>query len=102
MPYVLGVIATCALAVGMAFIFGKTVPIMPNKVLRFVFLFALGVPINFVFNYVHVWAFGYHKLSWTGAIVIGLLLAANGGQSPHHLCTAFPCAKVCHRPLPVH
>ncbi len=47
MPFVLGrvgIVATYAMLVGVAFIFGKTVPSMPNKVCRFVFLFALWVP----------------------------------------------------------
>lgn len=72
---VLGIVATLAIAVGAAFILGETMPIMPNKVCRFVFLFVLGVPLNFVINYVNVWAFGYHKMSRTGAIIIALLLA---------------------------
>lgn len=66
---------TCAIWVAIAPIFNKTVPSMPNKVCRFVFLFVLCVPLNFVFNYVNVWAFGYHKMSWTAAIIIALLLA---------------------------
>jgi accessory gene regulator protein AgrB len=60
---------------GIAFILSKTVPIMPNKVCRFVFLFVLWVPLNFVFNYLNVWAFGYHKMSRTAAIIIALLIA---------------------------
>lgn len=80
MLFVLGIIATLAISVGIAF--GKTVPIMPNKVCRFVFLFVLGLPLNFVINYVNVWAFGYHKMSRTGAIIIALLLATYGTFLP--------------------
>jgi hypothetical protein len=79
---VLGIVVTCAMLVGIAFIFSKTVPSMPNKVCRFVFLFVLWLPLNFVFNYVNVWAFGYHKMSWTGAIIIALLLASYGTLLP--------------------
>lgn len=79
---ILGIVAWCAIAVGIGFIFSKTLPSMPNKVCRFVFLFALWVPLNFVFNYVNVWAFGYHKMSWTGAIFIALLLATYGTFLP--------------------
>jgi hypothetical protein len=41
---IIGIIANCAALVGFAFIFSKTAPRMPNKVLRFVFLFVLCVP----------------------------------------------------------
>jgi hypothetical protein len=75
MLLVLGIVASCALTVGYAFILSKTVPIIPNKVCRFVFLFVFFVPLNFGMNYVNVWAFGYHKMGWTGAVVIALLLA---------------------------
>jgi hypothetical protein len=79
---VLGIIATCAIAVGIAFILSKTVPSMPNKVCRFFVLLVLWVPLNFVINYVNVWAFGYHKMSWTGAFIIALLFATYGTFLP--------------------
>jgi hypothetical protein len=82
MLFVLGIVATLALAVGVGFIFSKTAPSMPNKICRFVFLFALWVPLNFVFNYVNVWAFGFHRMSWTGAIIIAVLLAGCGTFLP--------------------
>jgi hypothetical protein len=72
---VLGIVARCAIAVGIAFILSKTVPSMPNKVCRFVFLFVLWVPLNFVINYVNVRLFGYHTMSWTGALIIAFLIA---------------------------
>ena len=75
---VLGIIVICAITVGIAFIVSKTMPSMPNKVCRFVFLFALGVPYNFVLNYVYVWTLGYHKMGWTGVIIMALLLATYG------------------------
>jgi Kef-type K+ transport system membrane component KefB len=84
---VLGIVARIAILGGMAFIFSKTVPRMPNTVCRFVFLFALCVPLNFVVNYFDVRLLGYHKMSWTGAIIIALLLAAYGMFSlpqPHN------------------
>jgi hypothetical protein len=79
---IIGIVTTLALSVGISFIFRKTAPSMPNKRCRFIFLFALWVPLNFVFNYVNVWAFGYHRMSWTGAIIIALLLAAYGTFLP--------------------
>jgi hypothetical protein len=74
----LGMVARLAIVVGAAFILGKTVPSMPNKVCRFVFLFALCVPLNFVVNYVNVRLLGYHNMGWTAACVIALLFAAFG------------------------
>jgi hypothetical protein len=62
----------------MAFILSKTLPRMPNKVCRFVFLFVLCVPWNFAINYFDVRLLGYHNMGWTGASVIALLLAAFG------------------------
>ena len=67
---------------GLAFILSETVP-SPNKVCRFVFLFVLGVPLNVVINYVNVWTLGYHKMGWTGAFIIALLLP--------------PAERFCHR-----
>ena len=75
LPVLFGIFARCAIAVGIAFILSKTVPSMHNKVCRFVFLFVLWVPLNFVINYVNVRLLGYHKMSWTGALVIALLVA---------------------------
>lgn len=72
----LGIIARIAIAVGMAFILSKTVPSIPNKwVYRFVFLFVVGVPFNFVVNYVNVRLLGYHEMGWGGASVISLFIA---------------------------
>jgi hypothetical protein len=82
---VLRIIVYCAILVGIGFIFSRTVPSMPNKIFRFVFLFVLSLPLNFIANYVNVWAFGYHKMSWTGAIIIALLLAAYGTFLPSQL-----------------
>jgi hypothetical protein len=63
----------CAIAVGFAFILGKTLPSMPNKVCRFLFLFVLGVTMIFVINYVHVRTLGFHQMGWTRALTIALL-----------------------------
>jgi hypothetical protein len=82
---IVGIIAGLAILVGFAFILSKTVPSMPNKVCRFVFLFVLCVPLNFVVNYVDVWAFGYHKMGWTGALIIALLPATYGTFLPPQL-----------------
>jgi hypothetical protein len=67
-----------AILAGMAFILSKTVPSMPNKVCRFVFLFVLCVPLNFVINYFDVRLFGYHNMSWVRALMIALIFAAFG------------------------
>ncbi|HMK22708.1 MAG TPA: hypothetical protein VK466_10265 [Terriglobales bacterium] len=58
-----------------------------NKWSRFVFLFLLGVPLNFVINYVHVWILGYHKMGWTGTFIIAFVFATYGTlfpPQPHH------------------
>ena len=73
---ILGIVARVAILLGSAFILSKTAPSIPNKwVYRFVFLFALGLPLNFVGNYVDVRLLGYHKMGWGGASIIALLLA---------------------------
>ena len=75
MVTVLGIVAQVAITVAMAFILDKTVPRIPNKMCRFVFLFVLCLPWNFGVNYVNVQLLGYHKMGWTGATIIALLLA---------------------------
>jgi uncharacterized protein YqgC (DUF456 family) len=71
----LGIVANWAILAGMAYILSKTVPSMPNTVVRFISLFVLSLPMNFVANYVNVRLLGYHKMGWTGAFIIALLLA---------------------------
>ena len=78
MLFVIGTVATLAILLGVALISSKAAPIMPNGFCRFVFLFALWLPVNFVCNSLNVWAFGYHRMSWSGAIIIAVLLAAYG------------------------
>ena len=73
---VLGLIVWSAFFVGTGFIMNTALKSRPSKVFRFVFLFALWIPLNFAFNWVNVWGFGYHQMSWTGAIIIALLIAA--------------------------
>jgi hypothetical protein len=67
---------------GFAFILSKTAPSMPNKVCRFVFLFVLCVPLNFIVNYINVWTLGYHKMGWTGSLIIAVLFATYGTFLP--------------------
>jgi len=74
----LAIIARCAIILGIAFIFSRTLLIMPNKVWRFVFLFVLCVPLNFFINEVDVHLRGYHKMGWTEASIGALLFAALG------------------------
>jgi len=78
MVTVLGIVARLAIGVAIAFILSRTVPRMANKIWRFVFLFVLFLPLNFGVNYVNVQLLGYHKMGWTGASVIALLLAVSG------------------------
>jgi hypothetical protein len=75
LPLLVSMIAGLAIVVGFAFILGKTVPSMPNKVFRFVLLFVLCLPLTFAINYVNVRTLGYHKMGWTGAFIIALLFA---------------------------
>ena len=75
-----GIVVRCAIVVGVAFILSKTVP--RNRVSRFVFLFALCVPLNFVINYVDVSFLGYHKMGWPGAFIIALPFAIFGAFWP--------------------
>ena len=78
-----GLVARYVILIGLAFILSRTVPSMPrNKVCRFVLLFVLGVPLNFLTNYVDVWTAGYHKIGWTGALIIALLAATYGTFLP--------------------
>ena len=72
---VLGIVARCAIAVGMAFVLSKTVPNIPNKVCRFVFLFVLFVAFNFAGNYLDVRLLGYHEMGVGGATIIALFVA---------------------------
>jgi len=77
MLLVLGIVTELAILLVVAFILSK-VASMPNKVCRFVFLFALCVPLNLVINYFNVRLLGYHKMGWIGSSIIALLLAAFG------------------------
>ena len=70
-----GVVARCSILVGLALILGKSLPRISNKAYRFVFLFVLFGLLNFIYNYVNVRLLGYHKMSWTAAAIIALLLA---------------------------
>ncbi len=80
--FLAGTIIDIAVLLAVAFILGGIMPSMPNKLYRFVFLFVLCVPLNFVINYVNVWACGYHKMGRTGALIIAVLLAAYGTFLP--------------------
>ena len=73
-----GIVARCAIVVGAAFILSKTLPRLPRKVYRFVFLFVLCVPLNLIINYADVSFLGYHEMGWTGTFIIALLVAICG------------------------
>ena len=74
----LGMLARCAIVIPGVFILSRALPYITNKFARFVVLFAFGVPINFALNNANVQFLGYHKMGWTGAIIISLLLAFIG------------------------
>jgi hypothetical protein len=79
LPIFVAILARCALVVGLAFILSRTVLSMPrNKVCRFVLLFVLWVPLNFVIDFVNVWTLGYHKMGWNGLLIFALLMATWG------------------------
>jgi predicted tellurium resistance membrane protein TerC len=72
-----GIVANLAVLVGLAFVLSRTVPRLPkNKLYRFAFLLIVWVPVNFVINFINVQTRGFHKMSWTGAFIIALILAA--------------------------
>jgi hypothetical protein len=75
MLFLVGTIARLAIALGACFILGKTLPIMPNKVCRFVFSFVLGVPLELAINYVDVSLRGYHKTGWIWTFSLALFFA---------------------------
>ena len=65
-----------AVLLGYVLIISSTASRIQHHVYRFAFLFVALVPVNFVVNYVTVWAFGTARYSvWTGALIIALLLA---------------------------
>jgi hypothetical protein len=94
-----GIAARCAIVVAVAFILSRTVP--RNMVYRFVFLFVLWVPLNFVINYVDVSFLGYHKMGWTGVFIIALRFpsgsfAAFSARTPYwRFPVRISCAKFC-------
>ena len=81
LPMLISVVVEVALFLGAAFIL-STVPSMPTKVSRFVFLFVLCMPLVFVINYLDVRLLGYPEMGLTAASIIGLLSAAFGTFLP--------------------
>jgi len=75
---VLGFVAHFAFLWTAAFVLNKTVPRLANMACRFALLFVLCVPLNFIINWFNVRLLGYHKMGWTGASVIALVLATFG------------------------
>ena len=73
---IVGIVANLAVLVVIAFVLTRTVPRLPkNKLYRFAFLLIVWIPLNFVINFINVQTRGYHKMSWTGAFTIALVLA---------------------------
>jgi len=75
MLFVFGIVARCAIVLGMALAVGETVPRLPNKVLRFVFLLVVGVIFGLLVNYSDVRLLGYHKAGWTWTSIMALIFA---------------------------
>lgn len=69
------VVARTALVLVGAFILSKTLPSIPNKLWRFVFLFILIVPFGLLYDYLHVQLLGSSKTSWTFTVIWALLCA---------------------------
>jgi hypothetical protein len=88
LAFVVGLIARIAMVLALSFAFSSIEPTMPrDKTYRFVFLFVLGVPLNFIINFVNVRTLGYHNMGWTGQFIMALLFAAWGtflGPQPHN------------------
>ncbi len=74
----LGIFANIAIALTTAFVLSKIVPTLSNKVCRFAVVFLVFVPVNLVINSVNVRTMGYHKMSWTGALIIAAIVAIFG------------------------
>jgi hypothetical protein len=73
--YFLHFLARIALALGMAFIVGKTVPSVTNRFFRFVFLFVMFLLFGLAINYVDMQLVGYHKMSLLANCIISLVIA---------------------------
>jgi hypothetical protein len=86
LAFVVGFIARIALVLALSFVLTRIEPTMPrDKPHRFVFLFVLGVPLNFIINFVNVRTLGYHNMGWTGQFTMALLFAAWGTfLQPHN------------------
>ena len=78
MGFFVVVLTRIALVVGTAFVLSKTVPRMPNKTSRFVFLFVVCLLLWFTYGYVKDWAEGYHAsaMNWPVALIFALLWAS--------------------------
>jgi hypothetical protein len=72
--FVFHFLARIVLAIGMAFLLGKTVPSVTNRVFRFVFLFVILSLFGFVLNYVDMRLAGYHKMSWAVNLILTLVI----------------------------
>jgi hypothetical protein len=78
MLLVLGIVARIAIVLGMVLVVSKTVPRMPNRVWRFVLLFALGLAFSFLVNYFDVRLLGRDSTGWTWASITALAFAIWG------------------------
>ena len=78
LPYdIVGIVANIAIVGGVAIVLSRTVPHLPkNKLCRFAFLLMVWVPVNFVINFINVHTRGYHKMSWSAAFIIALVIAS--------------------------
>jgi hypothetical protein len=75
MLFVFAILARLAIVLAMAFVVGKTVPRLPNRVARFGFFFVVGVIFDLLVNYSDVRLSGYHKAGWTWTLILALIFA---------------------------
>ena len=74
---IVGIVANIAALVVVAIVLSRTTPHLPkNKLCRFAFLLMVCVPVNLAINFINVQTRGYHKMSWTAAFIIALVIAS--------------------------
>jgi hypothetical protein len=85
MLFVLGIVARIAIGLGAVFALGITVSSVPNRVCRFVVLFAVGLAWSFLLNYSDVRLLARRPTGWALASIAALALAIWGTFWPPYL-----------------
>jgi hypothetical protein len=70
-----GLVFLCPLLLVWALILSKTVPLMPNRMWRFVLLFVMGVPFFLAYGYIRNWSTRVHQYHWTESLILSLILS---------------------------